>query len=425
MKILIALLAVCLGSAAFWASFDKPLAAPDWSGKLGGISYNPSGIFDQKTFAQPVPESVIRADMKQLSTLTSRIRTYSVSRGLDRVPYIAKEFGLKVTLGIWLSDDRLLNESELARAIEVVRDNPDVIDRVIVGNETLLRGELTASDVVAYMHRVSNAIANPNVEVGTAEVWSVWLKYPTLAQGSAFVGIHLLPYWEGIASSQSMGYITDRVAMIQKAFPDKKIVIAEAGWPSEGRVKTRLRSVGVDGSVFRSQVPAPREGERLRLLHHRSVRPAVESGAGRCGGCVLGTVGRRSGSEIRVHRQVVVVPAMADVCSLGSRRSSGTWRVGAGSHAGGHVCRVSAAGRNHRRGRVRHVVHHRCTVVALRRLEHGRRHDVDHARGVVHGAGVDHRKRRVGTQLVADAPQVVATGRFRRDAARVDPRADL
>ena len=237
MKILIALLAVCLGSAAFWASFDQPLAAPDWNGKLGGISYNPSGIFDKKTFNSPVPESVIREDMKQLSTVTNRVRTYSVARGLDRVPYIAKDFGLKVTLGIWLSDDRLKNETELARGIAVIRDNPETIDRVIVGNEAVLRGELTASDVVAYIHRVQNAIANPKIEVGTADVWSTWLRYPTLAQGSAFVGIHLLPYWEGIAPNQAMGYITDRFAMIQKAFPDKKIVIAEAGWPSEGRVK--------------------------------------------------------------------------------------------------------------------------------------------------------------------------------------------
>src|SRR5882672_8927351 len=201
MKILIALLVVCLGSAAFWASFDHPLPAPDWSGKLGGISYNPSGLYDKKSFDEPVAETVIRADMKQLSTLTNRIRTYSVARGLDRVPYVAKEFGLKVTLGIWLSDDRLLNEAEMARGIEVIRDNPDVVDRVIVGNEAVLRGELTASDVVAYIHRVTNAIANPKIEVGTADVWSVWLKYPTLAQGSAFVGIHLLPYWEGIAAS--------------------------------------------------------------------------------------------------------------------------------------------------------------------------------------------------------------------------------
>jgi exo-beta-1,3-glucanase (GH17 family)/cellulose synthase/poly-beta-1,6-N-acetylglucosamine synthase-like glycosyltransferase len=237
MKILIALVVVCLGSIAFWASFDHPLVAPDWSGKLKGVSYNPSGIFDRKSFEAPVPESVIREDMRQLATVTNRIRTYSVARGLDRVPYIAKEFGLKVTLGIWLSDDRLLNEAEMARGIEVIRDNPDVVDRVIVGNESVLRGELAASDVVAYMHRVRNAIANPKVEVGTADVWSIWLKYPTLAEGSAFVGIHLLPYWEGISSGQSMGYITDRLAMIKKAFPNKKIVIAETGWPSEGRVK--------------------------------------------------------------------------------------------------------------------------------------------------------------------------------------------
>lgn len=237
MKILIALLAVCLCSVAFWASLDNPLAAPDWSGKLGGVSYNPSGIYDQKAFDQPVPESVIRADLKQLATVTDRIRTYSVARGLDRVPYLAKNLGLKITLGIWLGSDRGLNETELARAIKVIRDNPDVIDRVVVGNETLLRGELAVSDIVAYMHRIRKAIANPDIEVGTADVWSVWLKNPALAQGSDFVGIHLLPYWEGISSGRSMDYITDRVGRIERAFPGKKIVIAEAGWPSEGRVK--------------------------------------------------------------------------------------------------------------------------------------------------------------------------------------------
>ena len=235
--------------------------------------------------------------------MTNRIRTYSVDRGLDRVPYIAKEFGLKVTLGIWLSDDRLKNEAELARGIEVIRDNPDVVDRVIVGNEAVLRGELTASDVVAYIHRVTNAIANPKVEVGTADVWSVWLKYPTLAQGSAFVGIHLLPYWEGISAGQSMGYVTDRLAMIKKAFPDKKIVIAETGWPSEGRVKKGFGAVGVDGSVLHPQIREARRVQRLRLLHHRSVRPAVEGGPGRRGWRVLGTVRRRSCAEIPDDRR--------------------------------------------------------------------------------------------------------------------------
>src|SRR5262245_43988727 len=173
MKILIALLAVCLGSAAFWASLDHPLAAPDWSGKLDGISYNPSGLYDQATFNRRVPESVIRGDMRQLSKVTTHLRTHSVDRGLERAPYIAKEFGLKVTLGIWLSDNRALNEEELARGIKTIKDNPDVIDRVIVGNEALLRGELTAADVVAYMQRVRIAIANAAIEVGTAEVWSV------------------------------------------------------------------------------------------------------------------------------------------------------------------------------------------------------------------------------------------------------------
>jgi exo-beta-1,3-glucanase (GH17 family) len=113
MKILIALLAVCLGPAAFWASLDHPLAAPDWAGKLGGISYNPSGLYDQATFNRRVPESVIRGDLRQLAKVTSHVRTYSVVRGLDRVPYVAKEVG-QGFVSIWLSGNRALNE-ELAR----------------------------------------------------------------------------------------------------------------------------------------------------------------------------------------------------------------------------------------------------------------------------------------------------------------------
>ena len=80
---------------------------------------------------------------------------------------------MKVSLGLWLSGDKILNEAEIARAIKAIADNPGTIDRVFVGNEAVgVRAELTAREVSDYIKRVKAAINDPAVEVGTAEVWA-------------------------------------------------------------------------------------------------------------------------------------------------------------------------------------------------------------------------------------------------------------
>jgi exo-beta-1,3-glucanase (GH17 family)/cellulose synthase/poly-beta-1,6-N-acetylglucosamine synthase-like glycosyltransferase len=237
MRILIALLAVCLGSAILWASLDRPLDAPDWHGQMRGISYSPSGLYNEAQLAEGVPEGVIRQDLEKLATVSRRVRTYTVDRGIDRVAYIAKDLGLKVSLGIWLSDDRELNEVEITKAFKVVADNPGVIDRIFVGNEAVLRGELTAEDLTAYILRVKKGVANKKIEIGTVDVPALWINNPEMARESAFIGINLLPYWEGVAADKSMDWVNNYVLLMQKTFPKKKIVITEAGWPSEGRVK--------------------------------------------------------------------------------------------------------------------------------------------------------------------------------------------
>ena len=238
MRILVALLAACIASAAFWSSLDRPLAAPDWKGKVRGLAYSPSGLYSEFDKDNNVTDELIRRDLKQLSRLTGRIRTYTVDYNHDRIPYIAREFGMKVSLGIWLRGDKAYNEGEIARAIKVIDDNPGTVDRVFVGNEAVgVRAELTAREVSDYIKRVKAAIRNPAIEVGTAEVWPTWLTETELADGADFVGIHLLPYWEGVSYDQSMEYITSSFEQIARRYPGKKIVIGETGWPSDGRVK--------------------------------------------------------------------------------------------------------------------------------------------------------------------------------------------
>lgn len=238
MRILVALLAACIVSVAFWSSLDRPLTAPDWKGPVRGLAYSPSHLYSELDKNTKVTDELIRRDLAQLSKTTNRIRTYTVDYNHHRIPYIAKEFGMKVSLGIWLRGDKAYNEGEIARAIKAIDDNPGTVDRVFVGNEVVgVRAELTAREVSNYIKRVKAAINNRAVEVGTAEVWPTWLTETELADGADFVGIHLLPYWEGVSYDQSMEYITASFDQIARRYPGKKIVIGETGWPSDGRVK--------------------------------------------------------------------------------------------------------------------------------------------------------------------------------------------
>jgi exo-beta-1,3-glucanase (GH17 family)/cellulose synthase/poly-beta-1,6-N-acetylglucosamine synthase-like glycosyltransferase len=238
MRIFIALLAACIATVAFWSSLDRPLAAPDWTGQIGGLAYSPSHLYSESDKDHKVNDELIRRDLAQLSKLTNRVRTYTVNFNYDRIPHIAREFGMKVSLGLWLSGDKALNEAEIARGIRTIAAYPGTIDRVFVGNEAVgVRAELTAREVSDYIKRVKAAIDNPDIEVGTAEVWATWLTEPELADGADFVGIHLLPYWEGVSYEDSMQYVSYSFDRIAKLYPDKKVVIGEAGWPSDGRVK--------------------------------------------------------------------------------------------------------------------------------------------------------------------------------------------
>lgn len=234
-RIVLALVVVILASAGFWLALDRPLPAPDWNGKLDGVSYSPSQIYTEAQL-DTVPRQRIREDLEHLSHYTKRVRTYTVDRGFDVVPAEAQRLGLTVSLGIWLGADETLNEREVTLAIDVINRYPKVIDRVFVGNEVVLRADLPAEKLAEYIARVNRSIPDA-IEVGTADVWSVWLNEPSIAKPSEFVGVHLLPYWEGVALNDALNYIEDRANRIREAFPTKPLVIAETGWPSEGRMR--------------------------------------------------------------------------------------------------------------------------------------------------------------------------------------------
>lgn len=231
------LLLLCLllagGSFTLWALKGRAHFYPDApQGEFACLSYTPRS--DANQVAPGTSKAQIERDLRQLSTRTHCVRTYSVSNGLDQVPEVARMFNMRVLLGIWIGTNEQVNEYELTRAIDIANTHREVIDAVIVGNEVLLRREQTPAALSTMLKRVHEATQLP---VTYADVWDFWVKNPQLAQDASFITIHILPYWEDqpVGINAALAHVQDIYAKVKQQFPQQRIYVGETGWPSAGR----------------------------------------------------------------------------------------------------------------------------------------------------------------------------------------------
>ena len=248
LRIAVALVMVVAASALFWTSRDYTVVAPEWDGQVRGIAYSPSRLFTERQ-TRNVPAERIDRDLAQLSKLTGRIRTYTVDGGMDKVPEIARRYRMTVSLGIWISADLEKNEKEIDLAIRTVLANRRTIDRVIVGNETQLFGYVSPDQLNSYIQRVREALP-ARIKITTAEPWSTWMLTPEIGEYVDVIFVHLLPYWENVDITGALKSSESFYNHIQGEFPDKQIVVGEAGWPSEGRTRGRAEATAANEGYF-------------------------------------------------------------------------------------------------------------------------------------------------------------------------------
>jgi len=216
----------------------SPLAS---GGKLSCVSYAPfRDGQDPLVESTRVSADQIEEDLTLLSHYTDCIRTYSLANGLDQIPAIAQRHGLKIFLGLWLSNNAEKNRVQIATAVDLAKKFPTVIRALVVGNEVLLRGELSVTDLAA---RIREVKAQVTVPVTYADVWEFWLRYSDLQNAVDFVTIHILPYWEDfpLPASLAAAHVDAIRKQAAAAIPNKEIVIGEIGWPSAGRMREAAR----------------------------------------------------------------------------------------------------------------------------------------------------------------------------------------
>jgi exo-beta-1,3-glucanase (GH17 family) len=254
----------------WWVATPITLArAPiDPNAKLQCVSYAP--FRDTQSPLVPTthitPEQIAQ-DLAQLAAVTDCVRTYSIENGLDQVPAQAAKVGLKVIQGIWLSSNKLKNLTQIATAVRLTKEYPNVITALVVGNEVLLRGEMTTADLAANIRSVK---AQVTVPVTYADVWEFWLRNREVYDAVDFVTIHILPYWEDmpVRAKFAANHVDEIRKRMAVAFPAKEILIGETGWPSAGRMRegalpSRTNQARVVSDILDL---AKREGFRVNLI---------------------------------------------------------------------------------------------------------------------------------------------------------------
>jgi exo-beta-1,3-glucanase (GH17 family) len=258
-----------LAVAVIWWWLGTPVVLPPSpladGGKLYCVSYAPfrgaQNPLVEGTYGDPAQ---IDADMALIAKYSNCVRTYSTDDVRDYVLQSARRYGLKVLNGIWISNKTERNRREVAAAIAYAKQYSDVMSAIVVGNEVLLRGELSAADLSGYIREVKSQVSVP---VTYADVWEFWLRYPDVQNAVDFITIHILPYWEDfpLAASLAAAHVAAIHHEVAQALPNKDILIGEVGWPSAGRMREAARPSLSNQARVISETLAVAQREHFRV----------------------------------------------------------------------------------------------------------------------------------------------------------------
>ncbi len=231
-----------------WAFYNIPESEPAWPERIQGFAFSPFQKDENPNWNKFPSTGEIENDLILLAGKTHAIRTYSVDKTLGEIPRLAEKHDINVALGAWVDADTERSRKEINKALGIAVRARNVV-RIFVGNEVLLRGDIPIEELIEHLDM---ARSETDIPISTAEPPYIWKNYPELVDHVDYIAIHLLPYWEGISVDTAVDFVVNNVNEIKQLYPDKPIVIAEVGWPSNGRtIKDAVASNAAEATFLR------------------------------------------------------------------------------------------------------------------------------------------------------------------------------
>jgi glucan 1,3-beta-glucosidase len=232
-------------------------------GHLQCLSYTPAAGDESPLTATKglfkVPDGMIERDLQILSQYTDCIRTYSMLGEQGKAMKAAADAGIKVLVGIWIGDNDERNEQEIARALELANQYPQAVRAIVVGNEVLLRREMTGERLAGIIESVK---ARTTFPVTYADIYEFWRRNPVVGEAVDLVTVHVLPYWDDphpVTIDEVQAHARRIIEDTRRLFPGKTVQIGEIGWPSSGRTRSGAAPTLVNEARFVREFAAQAE----------------------------------------------------------------------------------------------------------------------------------------------------------------------
>ena len=196
--------------------------------KIHGICFSP--YVEGQGPGTEITEAQIRERLEIIAPYVRWVRTFACSEGLEQIPRIAAEMGLKSMVGVWLDEDRERNDEELAAALELA--GAGHADILAVGNEVLLRGELPPEELIDHIERAKAVAAG--VTVGYVDAYFLFEDYPQVTEACDVILANCYPFWEGCPADHALLYMKEMYRRAVHVANGKKVIVSETGWPNIG-----------------------------------------------------------------------------------------------------------------------------------------------------------------------------------------------
>ena len=206
----------------------KKLYSKSLKDGLYGLCFSP--YVEGQDIGDILTEEQIRKRMDVVAPYTKWVRSFSCTEGNEFIPKVASEKGLKTMVGAWIGNDKAQNNKEIHALIELA--NQGHVDVAVVGNEVLLRNELSVQEVIDYIKEVKKAL--PDIPVSYVDAYYQFSEHPELVQVCDVILANCYPFWEGCHIDQSSNYLKQMYKVLLDASQGKSVIITETGWPSEG-----------------------------------------------------------------------------------------------------------------------------------------------------------------------------------------------
>tara|TARA_R110002153_G_scaffold127863_1_gene275789 strand:+ start:178 stop:2520 length:2343 start_codon:yes stop_codon:yes gene_type:complete len=206
----------------------KLLFADTLNKGLHGMCFSP--YLEGQNIGDELSEAQIRQRMEIILPYTKWTRSFACTQGNEFIPKLAREKGLKTMVGAWIGSDKVKNDIEIDGLIELAKNG--FVDIAVVGNEVLLRNELSEKEIIGYIRKVKEAL--PNIPVGYVDAYYQFIEHPNLVEVCDLVLANCYPFWEGCSIEKSSIYLKQMYAGVEQVAKGKPVIITETGWPNKG-----------------------------------------------------------------------------------------------------------------------------------------------------------------------------------------------